>query len=177
MTVEVPVGGQWEIVDEVVQSINAPYTLRFKADGSRYRTLRFLLGFAGHSLNLYPPAETLLSGSVSRTRNASNSGDYLHPHRANNQHVNVFLRGTGFLQGHLIPRRDGTEAGWLMYFRGFSAYSSNWNDASGEHWSAAARLYWWKTTASPTDWDFGVGFGSSTGDSGTFHLLLEGERA
>lgn len=177
MGIETPVGGQWEVIRHATgDSLTGGYTGLWRANGDKYLRLRFFLGFAGLSLHLRAQSDVMLSGAISYQQ-GNGSGNYQHPHRVTNSQYGIAQRGTGYVMGTCIPRRDGSESGWLMGFRGFSALSNNWNDVGNAQGTFSGRIYWWRNPPSLNDWSFEIGFDSLANEAGAYQLLVEGERA
>lgn len=178
MSVEVPCGGQWEVVKHAYNdNLNGGYTALWSADGNKYRRLRFFLGFSSQSLYLKALAASMFSGAINYQKaDTAGTGTYHHPNRVSNNTHLMFGRGTGYLQGWAMPRRDASESGWLLNFRGFWAAGTNWNDAAGEAWNFAGRVYFWRNPPVLNDWTFEVGFSSAANEAGAYQLLVEGQR-
>lgn len=175
MSIEVPVGGQWEVVEHHEwPHLTNGYTVDFSADGSKYRRLRFFLGFAAQTLNIHVDSTTRVTGGINYQQ-GSGSGNYEHPINITNQHYGLSQRGTGYLQGYIIPRRAGS-FGWLMMFRGFSALSSDFTSVGSAQGTIAGRLFWEWITPNMTNWDMQMGFSSLQGEGGAYQLFVEGER-
>lgn len=175
MGVEVPVGGQWEVVaHHEYPYITNGYTINFQVNGTQYRRLRFFLGFAAQTLNLRVNGSTRVSGAINYQQ-LNGSGNYEHPLNITNQDFGMAQRGTGYLQGFIIPRRT-TSHGWLMVFRGISALSSDYTSVGSAQGTIAGRLFWEWTTPNLVNWDMNMGFSSLAGEAGAYQLFVEGER-
>lgn len=176
---EVSLGGQWEVVHfDHNSAITNGYAARFKADGSHYRLLRFQLLFAGMNTWISQGANTRCFGAINRSKH-DGSGSTLNQNGTNTGAFEVLSVGTGGVQGYLMPRRQAAP-GWLMCVAGYSGLiylgQDHWQDASGDYWSWDGRLMFQKVGTPANDWDFDFGFGSNTGTSGGFSLLVEGLR-
>lgn len=176
MSIECVIGGQWEVIHHAYgDNVTNGYTSRFTADGDKFRRLRFFLGFAGQSLHLSASATSMFSGAINYQQR-DGSGNYHHPHRVTNTYHGMAQRGTGWLKGHMIPRHDGSESGWLMTFRGFSGLGSDWTSVETTRGIIAGRIYWWRNPPVVGNWDFEMGFSSLAGEAGAYQLIVEGER-
>lgn len=175
MSVDVVQGGQWRPLYFRSTDVSNGYTARFKADGRDYRMLRFNLMFVGQELALSVPNPTRMSGAVTQYF-ADGTANYNHPIDVGNTVYSLRDRGTGGMQGFLIPRLS--IPGWLMCFTGHILTTPSgdpWsNPTAGASISFDGRLIFQKDGIPANDWDFEFGFGSYSGQVGHYSLLIEG---
>lgn len=181
MTIELPVGGQWERLDAYANdNVTNGYTKEFVVDGSQFSMARFSLGFVGQSLNLNINGNARCWGSFNFNKHDGTSSRR-NISGVSNSAENLLNRGTGGLYGLMIPKRSSDTnmgVGWLVTINCFSPLDSagDWVAAGGDYWRLDGKFFVSNQTSLAATWGFRFGFSSYAGQSGAVNFKLEGVR-
>ena len=174
MSVELPIGGQWERLQQIAwdDTLSGGWTREFTADGSKFRMLRFDLGFVGQAVNINIHGTARMWGAINKNKH-DGSGIYIHPQSVNNSRYSILGRGTGYLRGFMIPKRvSGPVAsggslvrgfGWLMNFHGYSAEdgAGGWAAAGNDYWRIGGRIFIANNDPDEQSWNMQYGFSTN----------------